>query len=127
MKPSHPDGKTMRPDKSIRQKKVESLLKSILSQSIREAVQDSHPSLISITRIEIGKDLLTAHVYISVLDKPKQKQILDFLNSKTGFFRKAVASRTKLKYNPMLIFNSDPLMEYDDKVEGILNKLDKNE
>jgi ribosome-binding factor A len=119
--------KTMKTNKSIRQKKVESLLKSILSQSIREIVQDSHSTLISITRIEIGKDLLTAHVYISVLNKSKQKQIIDFLNLKTGFLRKAVASRTKLKYNPMLIFNSDPLMEYDEKVEGILNKLDKNE
>jgi len=106
---------------------VESLLKNILSGLILEAVQDSHSSLISITRIEIGKDLLTADVYISVFDKTKQKEIIDFLNSKQGFFRKAVASRAKLKYNPLLIFKVDPLQEYDERVEEILSKLDKNE
>lgn len=113
--------------KSRRQKKVESLLKNILSSLILEVVQDSHSNLISITRIEIGKDLLNANVYVSVFDKKKQKEIIDFLNSKQGYFRKAVASRTKLKYNPMLIFKVDPLQEYDEKVEKLLNKLDENE
>ncbi|MBD3413736.1 MAG: 30S ribosome-binding factor RbfA [Candidatus Aminicenantes bacterium] len=117
----------MKTQKSRRQKKVESLLKDILSGLILEAVQDSHSSLISITRIEIGKDLLTAHIYVSVFDKSKQKEIIEFLNSKQNFFRKAVASRTKLKYNPMLIFKVDPLQEYDDRVQKILNKLDSNE
>lgn len=113
--------------KSRRQKKVESLLKNILSSLILQAVQDSHSSLISITRIEVGKDLLTANIYVSVFDKKKQKEIIDFLNSKQGYFRKAVASRTKLKYNPLLIFKVDPFQEYDEKVEEILKKLDKNE
>jgi ribosome-binding factor A len=113
--------------KSRRQKKVESLLKDILSSLILQAVQDSHSSLISITRIEIGKDLLTADVYVSVFDKKRQKEIIDSLNSKQNYFRKAVASRTKLKYNPMLIFRVDPLQEYNEKVEEILNKLDENE
>jgi len=114
-------------EKSRRQKKVESLLKDILSSLILQAVQDSHSSLISITRIEIGKDLLTADVYVSVFDKKRQKEIIDSLNSKHNYFRKAVASRIKLKYNPMLIFRVDPLQEYNEKVEEILNKLDENE
>jgi len=113
--------------KSRRQKKVESLLKEILSSLLLQAVQDSHSSLISITRIEIGKDLLTAVVYVSVFDKTRQKEIIDFLNSRKGYFRKAVASKTKLKYNPMLIFKVDPLQEYDEKVEELLEKIDKNE
>jgi len=117
----------MKDKKSRRQKKVESLLKNTLSRLIPEAVQSDHSTLISITRIEIGRDLLTAHVYISVLDKTKQKEIIDLLNSKHSFFRKAVASRTKLKYNPMLIFKVEPLMEYNERVEELFNKLDENE
>ncbi len=117
----------MKSEKSRRQKKVESLLKSLLSQIILQVVQDSHSSLISITRIEVEKDLLTANIYVSVFDKQKQKEIIDFLNSKQGFFRKAVASKTKLKYNPMLIFKADPFQEYDKKVEKLFSKIDENE
>jgi ribosome-binding factor A len=115
-------------EESRRQKKVSSLIKEVLSQNLIDTVQDSfESSLITITRVEIAKDLKTAHVYLSLLGKEPIEQILEVLNARVGYFRKYIASRTNLKYNPMLIFSYDPNLIYEEKIDTLLEKLKKDE
>jgi ribosome-binding factor A len=115
-------------EKSRRQKKVSSLLKEVLGQILIDTVRDSfESSLITITRIETTKDLKTAHVYLSLFDKGHEEQILEHLNERTGFFRRHVASRTNLKYNPMLFFSYDPILGYEEKIDTLIKKLKKDE
>ncbi|MGD8540574.1 MAG: 30S ribosome-binding factor RbfA [Candidatus Aminicenantes bacterium] len=115
-------------EESRRQKKVSSLLKETLSQILIDTVRDMFDSsLITITRIETTKDLKTAHVYLSLFGQEHKDQILEALNDKTGFFRRHVASRTNLKYNPMLIFSYDPVLGYEEKIDMLINKQNKDE
>ncbi len=111
-----------------RQKKVSSLIKEVLSQLIINTVQDSYESsLITITRVEITKDLKTAHVYLSLFGPEHKEQILDVLNERMGYFRKHIASHTNLKYTPILIFSYDPILSYKEKIETLLDQLKKND
>jgi ribosome-binding factor A len=113
---------------SRRQKRVASLIKEALSQLLIDTIQDLYPSsLITITRIEITKDLKTAYVYLSVFGTDQKEQILGVLNERTGYFRKSVASRTNLKYNPMLIFSYDPIISYEEKINTLIKKIKKDE
>ena len=115
-------------EENLRQKKVSSLIKEVLSQFIIDTVQDSYESsLITITRIEITKDLKTAHVYLSLFGTEHKEQILDVLNERMGYFRKYIASHTNLKYNPMLIFSYDPILSYKEKIDTLLDQLKKDE
>jgi len=107
-------------EESRRQKKISSLIKEVLSQTLIDTVQDTfEASLITITRVEITKDLNTAHVYLSLFGKEHKEQILEVLNERMGYFRKYVASRTNLKYNPLLIFSYDPSLSYEEKIDTI--------
>jgi len=115
-------------DESRRQKKVSSLIKEVLSQIVIDTVQDTFKSsLITITRVEITKDLKTAHVYLSHFGKENKEQIVEVLNERMGFFRKYIASRTNLKYNPLLIFSYDPILSYEEKIDTLIEKLKKDE
>ncbi len=115
-------------EESRRQKKVSRLIKEVLSQILIDTVQDTfESSLVTITRIEVTKDLKTSHVYLSVLGKGHKEQILEMLNERKGYFRKHIASRTNLKYNPMLIFSYDPIFDYEEKIDTLLEKLKKDE
>ncbi|HUU51761.1 MAG TPA: 30S ribosome-binding factor RbfA [Candidatus Heimdallarchaeota archaeon] len=115
-------------EESRRQKKVSSLIKEVLSQILIDTVRDTfESSLITITRLEITKDLKTAHVYLSLFGKEQEEQILEVLNERMGYFRKHIASRTNLKYNPMLIFSYDPILSYEEKIDALLEKLKKDE
>jgi ribosome-binding factor A len=115
-------------EESRRQKKVASLIKEVLGQIVIDTVQDKlNSSLITITRVEITKDLKTAHVYLSIFENEHKEQVLEVLNERMGYFRKYIASRTNLKYNPLLIFSFDPFLSYEEKIDTLLKKLKKDE
>jgi ribosome-binding factor A len=113
-------------NESRRQKKVSSLLKGVLSRHLLEDIQDTSTGLISITEIHMTKDLRTAHVYLSMFQTEHKDQVLEMINKKAGYFRKVIASKTKLKYNPKLIFLHDPKIAYENTLDQLIDKI-KNE
>ena len=112
---------------SRRQKRVSSLIKEELSRLFIDLIQDSSSGLITITRVEMSKDLKTAYVYLSLFGFEDNDKVLEFLERRKGFLRKSVASRTELKYNPMLIFSLDKIYEYEEKIDKIIENLRENE
>jgi ribosome-binding factor A len=114
-------------NESRRQKRVSSLIKEELSRLLIDFIQDSSSGLITITRVEMSKDLKTAYVYLSLFGFEDNDKVIEFLEKRKGFLRKSVASRTELKYNPMLIFSLDRIYEYEDKIDKIIENLRENE
>jgi len=112
---------------SRRQKRVSSLIKEELSRLFIDLIQDSSSGLITITRVEMSKDLKTAYVYLSLFGFEDNDKVLEFLERRKGFLRKSVASRTELKYNPLLIFSLDRIYEYEEKIDKIIENLRENE
>ncbi len=114
-------------EESRRQKRVSKAIKEELSRHIIESFQDSTSGLITITHVSMSKDLKNAYVYLSILgDSPKQ-EILDLFNERRGYLRKAIATKIKLKYNPLLIFSLDNSFEYEEKIQKVMKMLKKNE
>ena len=112
---------------SRRQKRISNVIKEELSRYVIESFQDSTSGLITITHVSMSKDLRNAHVYLSVLGHSPKQEILDLFNERRGYLRKAIASKTNLKYNPLLIFSLDDSFEYDEKIKRVMKTLDKNE
>jgi len=112
---------------SRRQKRVSNVIKEELSRLIIESIQDSTSGLITITRVSMSKDLKNAHIYLSILGHSPKQEILDLFNEKKGYMRKTIASKIKLKYNPLLNFFLDDSFEYEEKIQRVMNTLKKNE
>ena len=112
---------------SRRQKRVANLIKEELGRLVIEVLQDSASGLITITRVSMSKDLKNAHVYLSILGESPKQEILDLINQRKSYLRKAIATKIKLKYNPMLIFSLDSSIEYEEKIQKVLDVLSKHE
>jgi ribosome-binding factor A len=110
-----------------RQKRVAILIKEELSHLLNEGIQDSSSGLITITRVEMSPDLKTAHIYLSIFGGEQKETILALLDEKKGYLRKSIASKVKLKYNPLLIFSIDQSPEYEAKIDRLLEDIKKNE
>lgn len=110
-----------------RQKRVSSLIKEKLSRLLIELIQDSSSGLITITRLEMSKDLKTAYIFISLFGCREKEKILDLIEKRKGFLRKSIASKTKLKYNPLLNFSLDETPEYEKRIDKIIKNMRKNE
>jgi len=114
-------------EESRRQKRISHLIKEELSRLVIQTFQDSTSGLITITRVSMSKDLKSAHVYLSILGHSPKQEIVDLINDRKGYLRKAIASHIKLKYNPMLFFSLDDSFEYEERIQKIMEKLKKNE
>ena len=110
-----------------RQKKVASLIKGELSRLLVEEIQDSSSGLITITRVEMSPDLKTSHIYLSIFGGEQKETILELLDKKKGYLRKSIASKVKLKYNPLLIFSFDLNPDYEAKIDKLLENIRKDE
>jgi len=112
---------------SRRQKRVGSLLKEVLSKLLIEDIQDASSGLITVTRVEMSKDLRVAHVYISLYGCESSKFTLDFLERRKKHIRKTVASKIKLKYNPELIFSLDSALLHEERIDRLLEEIKRDE
>lgn len=114
-------------DDSRRQKRVGSLIKETLGRIFVRDIQDSASGLITITDVKMSADLKTAHVYLTVLGRASKEELLESLEQRKGYLRKALATHVKLKYNPTLIFSLDPRPEYESKIDQLIELVRKNE
>ncbi len=110
---------------SRRQKRVASLIKEELSRLLIEEFQDSSSGLITVTRVEMSADLKTAQIFLSVFGGEHEGTLFEILERKKGYLRKSIASKVKLKYNPMLIFSLDRSPVYEERLDRILDKIRK--
>lgn len=113
--------------------KINSLLKEAISDVIKKEV--GHPKIlgkvISITKVEVSKDLQHAKVFVSALtlssnNNKESKEIIDALQGSSKFITFKTSKQVNLRFFPLLHFIWDNIFSYQDKIEQILLNI-KNE
>ena len=81
----------------------------------------SQVGMVSVTRVDTTGDLRYAKVFISVLDKSQEKDVLKGLKSAAGYLRHELGSRVDLRYTPELQFFIDDSIAYGAHILDMLN------
>ena len=76
--------------------------------------------MVSITRVDTTGDLRFARVYVSVLDKSHEKDVLKGLKSASGFLRRELSRSLQLRYTPELQFIADDSIQYGAHILEVL-------
>lgn len=80
---------------------------------------------LSIVRVEVTNDLSYCTVYVSALEGMDQaKNAVKGLKSASGFIRRELGLRLRLRHVPELIFTPTDSIEYSAEISRILNSLD---
>ena len=83
---------------------------------------------LSIVRVEVTNDLSYCTVYVSALEGlEKAKGACKGLDSASGYIRRELGHRLKLRHVPSLIFTATDSIEYSAEISRILNSLDIKE
>ena len=98
-----------------------------LSESIRSLKDPRIRGMISVTRVETTSDLRYARVWVSVLDKTTQKDVISGLRSASGYLRRELGSSLTLRYTPELDIRPDDSIETGDRILGLLSELETEE
>ena len=105
--------------------RLNSLLKEVISDVIRKEVRNPHVNeLVTVTRVEITKDLHYAKVYISVIGTDAQKkETIAALQSAAGFIAITASKEVVMRYFPALTFILDDYVDKHMRIEELLKEI----
>lgn len=111
--------------------KINQAIKKEISNIVQNELKDPRLGFITITKVEATKDLHYAKVSFSVLgEKLEKEKVLQGLTSASGFIRKLIGERIRLRYTPEISFEVDNSAEYSvriyEQLERIKNEPKKN-
>ena len=88
---------------SARPERVQEALRQEISKIVQNEIKDPRLGFITITSVELSRDLRYARVFFSVLGEEKHKKLaLKGLTSAKGYIKGLLADRVKLKFMPIL-------------------------
>jgi ribosome-binding factor A len=107
-----------------RHERVEEAIKKEVSLIIHDELKDPRIGFVTITRVELSKDLRNAKIFYSVLGKEDAcKKTKVALDSALGYIRSLVAQRINMRFATELMFCEDHSTEYSVKIQEVLNKI----
>jgi len=98
------------PREFTRAERVSDAIQQELAVLIRENVRDPRVGMISVTEVEVSRDLAYAKAHVSFVGDRTQEEIdegLAALNGASGYLRKLLAGSIKLRITPTLKFFFD--------------------
>ncbi len=97
-----------------------------LAVIIRELKDQRIPLITSVVSVNVTNDLSYAKAYISVFgDENVQKEAIKGLKSASGYIRREIGHRLKLRHTPEFIFELDHSIEHGSKISQMLNDINK--
>lgn len=88
-----------------------------------EVKNPSVTGLISVTDVKITPDQKYAKVYVSVFGKTNKQKVIDALTKATGFIKKELGKRVRMRNMPSIIFELDDSMEYGAHMDKVIKEV----
>lgn len=103
--------------------RLANLIQEEVSDLLKREINDPRlAGLISVTRVSLTADLKHAMVFVSVLgDADKKRQMLAGFTAASGFMRRQLADRLKLRRMPTVEFRLDESIEEAARVLEIID------
>ncbi|MBU0605504.1 MAG: 30S ribosome-binding factor RbfA [Candidatus Omnitrophica bacterium] len=111
---------------SQRSGRVQEAIRQEVSSIIHSQIRDPRLGFLTITGVELTKDLKYARIYFSVLGGDKEKKLaLRGLNSAKGYIKGLLGDRIKLRYMPEIEFKIDETLERTRHIYDLFEKIKK--
>lgn len=115
---------------SFRTDRLNSEMRKVIADVIDNKLKDPRKTqMVSVTSVDVAKDLKTAKVYLSVFgEKDKIEPTFNAVKNAAGFIRKELSvAFSEIRSVPVLEFRLDNSMEYSSKIESILEDIKHND
>lgn len=108
-----------------RANRIAQAIKEELSELLLFEVSDPRLEAIYVTYVRVDREIAFANVFVSALEGSERKdEILEGLESASGFLRTKLARKIDLRAFPALRFHWDSLPENADRIDKLISSLD---
>jgi len=116
------------PREFSRSRRVGEQLQRELAEVVRSEIQDSRLGLISISGVEVSRDLSHAKVYFSTLGpEHAADEALHVLNHAAPYLRHLLGQRVVMRSVPQLHFHQDHSLEEGARMSALIDKAVKQD
>jgi ribosome-binding factor A len=101
-----------------------------IAELVMRRVKDPRVQAVTITGVEVSRDLQHANVFYCITGKPGDKEketVAEGLNKAKGFIRQELGKRLTMKHLPQLSFRYDQSFDYGEKIERLLKEIQQDE
>lgn len=106
--------------------RVSSLIQQEVSQMLLHDIKDDRvgAGMVSVTDVDVSGDLQHAKIYVSIYGTEEAKsETMAGLQSATGFVRRELGRRVRLRRTPEVVFIEDRGLERGARMLTLLNQL----
>lgn len=108
-----------------RMDRVNQQIKREISRILLQELGDPRLSFVTVTGVDVSKDLRSARVFYSVLGAEQQQvQARQALQSAKGLIRKLVGDNVPMRYNPDLNFIYDQSIEKSARIDAVFQEIE---
>lgn len=110
---------------SVKQQRMNERVREILSELMLRDVADPRLQHVTMTEVRLDPELVYATIYVNALgDESRREEVLDALRRASGFLRREVGKRIRLRVTPELIFKWDTTLEHGERLNQLIDGLD---
>ena len=110
---------------SRRIEKLNHFIQEEISELLQRQVNDPRlGGFVTVTGVSTSSDLRHAKVFISIMGGEEEKgDAMEALAKASGFLRKELGMRLRLRYNPELSFHRDDSIEHGSHILELINQV----
>ena len=112
---------------SIKTEKLGSLFTKEISIIINEEIKDNNIRFITITGCDVTNDLSFAKVYFTTLNESFRDVTTTALNKAANFIELELSKKIDIRKMPQISFHYDESIEYGNKIEKIIEEINKED
>jgi ribosome-binding factor A len=110
---------------SIKRDRMADRVRQILSELLLREVGDPRLHGVTITEVKLDPEMMFADVYVNALaDESREKEVLSGLRRASGFLRREVGKRVRLRNTPELHFHWDVTLERGEKMNRLIDSIE---
>jgi ribosome-binding factor A len=107
-----------------RQLRVAEEIKRLISQILGRGAKDPRIGFVSVTGVEVSRDLRKARVFVSVYgNKEDVQKTLAGLESARGYIQREMGGKIRCRYTPVISFHLDRSISYGTRIDAVIDKL----
>ncbi len=108
---------------NARVQRVSDEIQKVIQSLLNTKIRDPRLKWVSVTSVEVSRDLSAAKVYFSSMNQANTVQeIIKAFDASRGFFRTALAKSLSLRITPVLRFIHDDSLNYGHKMDELITK-----
>ncbi len=112
----------------VRLQRIADRIREEMSEMLIKEISDPRLHQVFVTDVRVDRELAFADVYVSAVEgAARSAEILQGLESASGFLRRMLAARVELRVFPRLRFHWDPTPENADHIERLLLQIKQEE